>query len=42
MAGINIALREAVSDNNWNKHGHVQWLVETLVAVLGVIVPLAG
>ena len=40
MAGINMALRDAVSGNNWNKHEHVKWIVDKMQALLDTIIPL--
>ena len=38
-AEINIALREAASSNNWNKHAHVQWIVDHMVTILDALIP---
>ena len=39
MADINMALRGAISGNNWNKHGHVKWVVEQMAKLLQAITP---
>ena len=42
MAGINMALRDAISGNNWNKHEHVQWVVDKMADLLKAIIPGSG